>query len=70
MEFVRDIVTTAVPTSANVKNYATIVHEKAVLLRMIQHNGGNRQRLLPGQRHAGGHYGGRGEEAVPSAAEP
>ena len=37
MEFVRDLIT-AVPTSANVKYYATIVQEKAVLRRMIQLN--------------------------------
>ncbi|SCP96338.1 replicative DNA helicase [Anaerobium acetethylicum] len=35
MEFVRDILT-AVPTSANVKYYATIVSEKAMLRRLIK----------------------------------
>mgnify|MGYP002588582291 FL=1 len=37
LEFVRDIITT-VPTSANVKYYATIVKEKAVLRRLIRVN--------------------------------
>ncbi len=37
LEFVRDIITT-VPTSANVKHYATIVREKAVLRRLIKVN--------------------------------
>lgn len=37
LEFVRDIVTT-VPTSANVKSYANIVREKAVLRRLIKVN--------------------------------
>lgn len=37
LEFVRDIITT-VPTSANVKYYATIVHEKAVMRRLIRVN--------------------------------
>ena len=37
LEFVRDIITT-VPTSANVKSYANIVREKAVLRRIIKVN--------------------------------
>lgn len=37
LEFVRDIMAT-VPTSANVRSYATIVHEKAVLRRLIKIN--------------------------------
>ena len=37
LEFVRDIMTT-VPTSANVKSYAGIVREKAVLRRLIKIN--------------------------------
>ncbi len=37
LEFVRDIMTT-VPTSANVKSYANIVREKAVLRRLIKVN--------------------------------
>ncbi len=37
LEFVRDIITT-VPTSANVKSYANIVSEKAVLRRLIKAN--------------------------------
>lgn len=37
LEFVRDIITT-VPTSANVKSYAAIVREKAVLRRLIKVN--------------------------------
>ncbi|MEY8338515.1 replicative DNA helicase [Lachnospiraceae bacterium 62-35] len=37
LEFVRDIITT-VPTSANVKSYAGIVREKAVLRRLIKIN--------------------------------
>lgn len=37
LEFVRDIITT-VPTSANVKSYANIVREKAVLRRLIKIN--------------------------------
>ncbi len=37
LEFVRDIITT-VPTSANVKSYAEIVREKAVLRRLIRVN--------------------------------
>ena len=37
LEFVRDIITT-VPTSANVKHYANIVREKAVLRRLIKVN--------------------------------
>ena len=35
MEFVRDLLA-AVPTSANIKYYATIVSEKAVLRRLIK----------------------------------
>ncbi len=35
MDFVRDIVT-MVPTSANVRSYASIVHEKAVLRKLIR----------------------------------
>lgn len=35
LDFVRDIIT-IVPTSANVKSYATIVSEKAVLRRLIK----------------------------------
>ncbi len=35
LEFIRDLVT-SVPTSANVKYYAQIVHEKAVLRRLIK----------------------------------
>ena len=38
LDFVRDIITT-VPTSANVKSYANIVREKAVLRRLIKVNG-------------------------------
>nr|WP_314462808.1 replicative DNA helicase [uncultured Clostridium sp.] len=37
LEFVRDIITT-VPTSANVKSYARIVRDKAVLRRLIKIN--------------------------------
>lgn len=37
LEFVRDIMAT-VPTSANVRSYATIVHEKAVMRRLIKVN--------------------------------
>ena len=37
LDFVRDIITT-VPTSANVKSYANIVREKAVLRRLIRVN--------------------------------
>ncbi len=37
LEFVRDLVT-AVPTSANVRQYARIVYEKAVLRRLIRVN--------------------------------
>lgn len=37
LDFVRDIITT-VPTSANVKSYANIVHEKAMLRRLIKVN--------------------------------
>lgn len=37
LEFVRDIITT-VPTSANVKSYANIVREKAVLRKLIRAN--------------------------------
>lgn len=37
LEFVRDIMET-VPTSANVRSYATIVHEKAVMRRLIRIN--------------------------------
>ncbi len=37
LEFVRDIITT-VPTSANVKYYATIVRRRAVLRRLIRVN--------------------------------
>lgn len=37
LDFVRDIITT-VPTSANVKSYANIVREKAVLRRLIKAN--------------------------------
>ena len=37
LEFIRDIIT-AVPTSANIKYYATIVSEKAILRRMIRLN--------------------------------
>ena len=37
LEFVRDIITT-VPTSANIRSYANIVHEKAVLRKLIKIN--------------------------------
>ena len=37
LDFVRDILAT-VPTSANVRSFATIVHEKAVLRRLIKIN--------------------------------
>lgn len=37
LEFVRDLIT-AVPTSANIKYYATIVSEKSVLRKMIRMN--------------------------------
>lgn len=37
LDFVRDIITT-VPTSANVRSYANIVHEKAILRRLIRIN--------------------------------
>lgn len=37
LDFVRDIITT-VPTSANIKSYANIVREKAVLRRLIKVN--------------------------------
>lgn len=37
LEFVRDIMAT-VPTSANVRSYAAIVHEKAVMRRLIKVN--------------------------------
>ena len=37
LDFVRDILAT-VPTSVNVRSYATIVHEKAVLRRLIRIN--------------------------------
>ncbi len=37
LDFVRDIITT-VPTSANVRSYANIVHEKAMLRRLIKVN--------------------------------
>ncbi len=37
LEFVRDIITT-VPTSANVRSYANIVREKAILRRLIRIN--------------------------------
>ncbi len=37
LDFVRDIITT-VPTSANIKSYANIVREKAVLRRLIKAN--------------------------------
>ena len=37
MEYVRDLIS-AVPTSANVKYYANIVSEKAVLRRLIKAN--------------------------------
>ena len=37
MEYVRDLIS-AVPTSANVKYYAKIVSEKAVLRRLIKAN--------------------------------
>ena len=48
MEYVRDLMT-AVPTSANVKYYANIVSEKAVLRRLIKVNGGSCQYLLSGE---------------------
>ena len=37
LEFVRDLIT-AVPTSANVRQYARIVYEKSVLRRLIKTN--------------------------------
>ena len=37
LDFVRDIMAT-VPTSANVRSYSTIVHEKAVMRRLIKIN--------------------------------
>ena len=52
MEFVRDLLN-AVPTSANVRHYANIVSEKAVLRRLIKLTAG------------GSHHGGDGKEDVP-----
>ena len=45
LDFVRDIITT-VPTSANVKSYANIVREKAVLRRLIKPTPAMRERSL------------------------
>ena len=60
LEFVRDIITT-VPTSANVKYYATIVKEKAVLRRLIRVNE---------ERSVGDDFSRHGEEDLRSASEP
>ena len=49
LDFVRDIIT-IVPTSANVKSYAAIVSEKAVLRRLIKTTEENREYLLCGKR--------------------
>lgn len=59
LDFVRDIIT-IVPTSANVKSYAAIVSEKAVLLPAYKDNRRDREYLLCGKRTIGkysGRYG-------------
>lgn len=52
LEYVGDLVTT-VPTSANVKYYAEIVKEKAVLRKLIQNQRTDRRYLLSGKRKSG-----------------
>ena len=52
LDFVRDIIT-MVPTSANVRSYAAIVGEKAVLRRLIKTTEEIDQYLLRGKRAAG-----------------
>ena len=54
MEYVRDLIA-AVPTSANVKYYANIVSEKAVLRRLITDYGRSCQCLLSGKGQYGNH---------------
>ena len=59
LDFVRDIVT-MVPTSANVRSYATIVGEKAVLRRLIKTTEGLPIPVTP-ERSPGEHTGRHGE---------
>lgn len=69
LDAVRDIMAT-VPTSANVRSYAAIVHEKAVLRRLIQDQRRDRQFLLCGKGAAGYDPGRHGKTDLPSAPEP
>ena len=68
LDFVRDIIT-MVPTSANVRSYAAIVGEKAVLRRLIKTTE-DCQYLLRGKRAAGEYPGGYGKVCFQPAAEP
>ena len=63
LDFVRDIMT-SVPTSVNVKSYANIVREKAVLRRLIKVNEEIAKPLLRRKGQAGGYSGAHGEIGV------
>ena len=72
LDFVRDIMDT-VPTSANVRSYAQIVHDQAVLrrlLRLNQDERGDRQRLLRGQRKPGNDPCGYGKADFCAPSKP
>ncbi len=60
LDFVRDIIT-IVPTSANVKSYATIVSEKAVLRRLIKTTEEIANTCYAGKRATGKYSGGYGK---------
>ena len=58
--FCQDIIT-IVPTSANVKSYANIVREKAVLRKLIKVKRRHSKYLLHRKRKPGGYSGSHGE---------
>lgn len=63
LEFVRDLVN-AVPTSANVKYYAEIVADKAMMQKTYQADRVNCKYLLCRERISSGNYGTDGEIGI------
>ena len=68
MEYVRDLIT-AVPTSANVKYYANIVSEKAVLRRLIKANEEIANTCYLEKESTEDHSGGGGEKTFQHPSE-
>ena len=69
LDVVRDIMAT-VPTSANVRSYATIVHEKAVLRRLIKINEEIANTCYAGKEPSGNDPGRHGKADLQPAPEP